>query len=227
MFAFAAMEAASKALQRGHRIAVVFEHPEDLGSHSLGTPASVFQLERLRWIVKILAWNAFAFHQCDFKALSSKPDPLDHERRRSVVFIQRLEVLQAQTDLENLKESSMPILAGPEAAEAEEADFSDMEADTEQMPAARKRTHQEGRDNASAPPQRLSASFCGSVPRSLLQHRRRGRASSIRGSSGDSPATSSTGTAIVGSCVAHPQGHRTLGTLPQRTGPLLLGKLSS
>ena len=32
-FAIAVMEAASKALQRGHRIAVVFEYPEDLGSH--------------------------------------------------------------------------------------------------------------------------------------------------------------------------------------------------
>ena len=76
MFAFAAVEAASKALQRGHRIAVVFEHPEDLGSHSLGTPASVFQLERLRGIVKNQAWNTFAFHLCDFRPLSSKPTRL-------------------------------------------------------------------------------------------------------------------------------------------------------
>ena len=76
MFAFAVMEAASKALQRGHRIAVVFEHPVDLGSYSLGTPASVFQLERLRGVVKNQAWSTFAFHQCDFKALSSKPTRL-------------------------------------------------------------------------------------------------------------------------------------------------------
>ena len=57
-------------------MSVVFEHPEDLGNHSLGTPASVFQLERLRGIVKNRAWNTFAFHQCDFKALSSKPTRL-------------------------------------------------------------------------------------------------------------------------------------------------------
>ena len=42
MFAFAVMEAASKALLSGHRIAVVFEHPNDLGSHSLGTLARSF-----------------------------------------------------------------------------------------------------------------------------------------------------------------------------------------
>ena len=61
MFAFAVMEAASKALQRGHQIAVVFEHPEDLGSHSLETPASVFQLERRRKIVESQAWSTFCF----------------------------------------------------------------------------------------------------------------------------------------------------------------------
>ena len=73
MFAFAVMEAASKALQRGHQIAVVFERPEDLGSHSLRTLASAFQLERCRGIVKSQAWSTFAFHQCDFNALWSKP----------------------------------------------------------------------------------------------------------------------------------------------------------
>ena len=67
MFAFAVMEAASKALQRSHRIAVTFEHSEDLGL------ASVFQQERLRGIVEIQARSTFAFHQCDFSALSPKP----------------------------------------------------------------------------------------------------------------------------------------------------------
>ena len=67
------MGAASKALQRCHRIAVVFEHPEDLGSHSLETLASVFQLERLRGIVKSQAWSTFTFHQCEFNAFSSEP----------------------------------------------------------------------------------------------------------------------------------------------------------
>ena len=76
MFAFAVMEAASKALQRSYRIAVVFKHLEDLGSHSLGTHASVFQLERLRKIVESQTWSTFAFHLCDFNALSSKPTRL-------------------------------------------------------------------------------------------------------------------------------------------------------
>ena len=70
------MEAASKVLQRGHRIAVVFGHPEDLGSDSQKTLASVFQLERLPGIVKSQAWSTFAFHQCDVQALSSKPTRL-------------------------------------------------------------------------------------------------------------------------------------------------------
>ena len=73
MFAFAIMEAASKALPEtpsdcSGRSSV----PEDLGSHSLGTPASVFQLERLRKIVESQAWSTFGFHQCDFNALSPK-----------------------------------------------------------------------------------------------------------------------------------------------------------
>ena len=55
---------------------MVFEHPEDLGSHSLGTPASVFQLEGLRKIVESQAWGTFAFHQCDINALSPKPTRL-------------------------------------------------------------------------------------------------------------------------------------------------------
>ena len=76
MLAFAVMEAASKALQRGRRIAVVFEHPENVGSHRLATLVSVFQLEHLRGIVKSQAWSTFAFHQCDFNAHSSKPTRL-------------------------------------------------------------------------------------------------------------------------------------------------------
>ena len=75
-FTIRAIIAGQTALARGHRVASLLEHPEDLGMTSRGEPASIWQLQDLRKAFGNAKFLTVAGHQCQFGVDRKKPTRL-------------------------------------------------------------------------------------------------------------------------------------------------------